>query len=460
MEYQPAPQELFAKRRKIYPRAVSGSFTRLRVIAGIILLAVYFALPWLSWNGVQSVLFDLPARKFHIFGLVFWPQDFLMLAFLLITAALSLFFFTALAGRLWCGYACPQTIWTDIYLRIERLIEGNRFRQMRLDKLPHTDPQKIRLKLIKHSLWLLVAVLTAFTFVAYFTPAADLLQRLLLFNLGPWESFWIFFFTLTTYGNAGWMREQVCIYMCPYARFQSAMFDDDTLIVSYDRQRGEPRGARKTSDDYKNMGLGDCVNCLACVQVCPTGIDIRAGLQYQCISCSACIDACNDVMDRIKYPRGLIRYTTQNALEGGKTRVMRTRIIIYGCILLILGSALVYNISQRTPLGLDVIHDRNQLYREARGLIENVYTLKIINMDNSDHYYAVSASGINGLQMETATNPVPVKSGTVQDIVVKLMAAEADLMQRSNEILITITAMEDPALSISRRARFLGPVRW
>ena len=449
---------LFAKREKIYPREVHGVYATLRNTSVMVLLAIYFLLPWLSWDGRQAVLFDLPARKFYIFGLTFWPQDFLNLAFLLIIAALSLFFFTALAGRLWCGYACPQTVWTELFIRVERLFEGSRLQQIRLDKLPRWNPERLRAKLLKHAVWLFIAWFTGFTFIAYFRPAGQLLADMLIFNLGPWETFWLFFYTFATYGNAGWMREQVCMYMCPYARFQSAMFDDDTLIVSYDRQRGEPRGSRRASEDYKNRGLGDCIDCRICVQVCPTGIDIRYGLQYQCIGCCACIDACDDVMDKMQYPQGLIRYTTQNAVTGKRSRVLRPRVLIYATVMLVFIGLFAYTVVQRIPLELDVIRDRNQLYRETQGLIENVYTLKIINMDAADHYYALSVSGIQNVTLETRNDRIFVASGAVYDLPVQVRADAADLAARSSDIFFSLTAVEDGKLSITEKARFLGPV--
>ena len=289
---------LFEKREKVYPREVHGTFALLRVGAVVGLLGLYYALPWVEWSGRQALLLDLPARKFYIFGLTLWPQDFPLLALLLIIAAMSLFFFTALAGRLWCGYACPQTVWTEVFLWIERHIEGSRIQQMRLDQGP-LNFRKFRIKAAKHTVWILFSLWTGFTFVAYFTPAQEMAAKTLALQLGPWEIFWLLFYSFATYGNAGWMREQVCKYLCPYARFQSAMFDSDTLIISYDEKRGEPRGARRPEVNPAEQGLGDCINCTLCVQVCPTGIDIREGLQYECIGCSACIDVCDDVMDKM-----------------------------------------------------------------------------------------------------------------------------------------------------------------
>ena len=313
-------------------------------------------------------------------------------------------------------------------------------------------------QIIKHAVWLLIAFYTAFTFITYFRPAGAVVNDLLTLSTGPWETFWILFYTLATYGNAGWMREQVCTYMCPYARFQSAMFDNDTLIVSYDKNRGEPRGSRRASEDYKSKGLGDCIDCQICVQVCPTGIDIRKGLQYQCIACSSCIDACDDVMEKMQYPKGLIRYTTQNAVDGKKSRILRPRIIIYASILLVFITSFIYSVIQRVPLELDVIRDRNQLYRETDGFIENVYTLKIINMDGQDHNYLLSVSGIKDIALDMKHGQISVKSGSVADLPVSVRAEEDALTARSTNIIFTLSALDDKDLHTSEKARFLGPV--
>ena len=434
-----------------------GTFALLRVGAVLGLLGLYYALPWAEWSGRQAVLLDLPARKFYIFGLTLWPQDFPLLALLLIIAAMSLFFFTALAGRLWCGYACPQTVWTEVFLWIERHIEGSRIQQMRLDQGP-LNFRKFRIKAAKHTVWILFALWTGFTFVAYFTPARELAAKTMALQIGPWESFWLLFYSFATYGNAGWMREQVCKYMCPYARFQSAMFDADTLTISYDERRGEPRGARRPEVNPAEQGLGDCINCTLCVQVCPTGIDIREGLQYECIGCSACIDVCDDVMDKMGYEKGLIRYTTPNALEGKKTRIIRPRIMIYGAILLALAAMLLGALVNREPLALDVLRDRNQLYRETReGLIENVYTLKIMNMDDRTRFYYLDVSGINGISVHTDQAPIKAASGEVLSVPVRVRADELNLEARSNEIEFILTT-EDHELTVTETARFLGPI--
>lgn len=449
-------KSLYEKRQKIYPRQVHGTFAALRVAAVGVLLGLFYVMPWISWDGRPAVLFDLPARKFYVFWLTLWPQDFLLLTLLLMMAALSLFFFTALAGRLWCGYACPQTVWTEVFLWMERVIEGDRPQRMKLDRAP-MSLRKLRIKATKQFAWITFSLATGFSFVAYFTPATELLAKIGNLALGPWETFWLLFYGFATYGNAGYMREQVCKYMCPYARFQSAMFDKDTLIVSYDEARGEPRGSRRSGDLPASLGLGDCINCTMCVQVCPTGIDIRDGLQYECIGCSSCIDVCDDVMERVGYAPGLIRYTTQHAIDGDPTRIVRPRTIIYGALLAAVGSLFLYLLFSRAPLGLDIIRDRNQLYRERAGLIENVYTLKVLNFADTERRFLISAAGIEGLELGGADAPVTVAPGDVREVPVVLRARESALTARSEAITFTLTAADDTGISLSEPAKFLGP---
>lgn len=449
-------QQLYEKRKKIYPREVHGIWAKLRFSGVSILMAIYYFSPWLMWDGRQAILFDLPERKFYILGMIFWPQDFIYLSAMLIVAALSLFFFTALAGRLWCGYACPQTVWTETFLWIERWVEGSRPQQIKLDKMP-LNGEKFRKKFTKHFIWIAFALFTGYTFVGYFTPIHDLTSRIISFSLGPWETFWVFFYAFATYGNAGWMREQVCKFMCPYARFQSAMFDKDTLIISYDEQRGEPRGSRKKGIDPTEQGLGSCIDCSICVQVCPTGIDIRDGLQYECIGCAACIDACDGVMEQMGYEKGLVKYTTENTMEGKHTKVFRPRIIVYSLILLGITLATAYSIAIRSPIELDVIRDRNSLFRETDdGMIENIYTLKIINKDTSPHEYEITASGIEGLRLVASKNEIIANSGQVIDVPVRIIVDPFVLKSRSTEVEIHLNAL-DADLSTTEEARFLGP---
>jgi cytochrome c oxidase accessory protein FixG len=455
-EKGPIEQDLYQKRKKIYPRQVHGLFALLRGSGMATLLSIYYITPWIMWDGRQAILFDLPARKFYILGMVFWPQDFIYLTMMLVIAALSLFFFTALAGRLWCGYACPQTVWTEAFLWIERKVEGTRQQQMKLDSMP-MNGKKFAKKATKHFLWGIFSLYTGFTFVGYFSSIHDLAAAVPTLNFGPWEFFWIVFYGFATYGNAGWMREQVCIYMCPYARFQSAMFDKNTLVISYDEKRGEPRGARKRGVSPEQANLGSCIDCSICVQVCPTGIDIRDGLQYQCIGCAACIDACDEVMEKIGDAKGLIKYTTENMLEGEHTNFLRPRILVYALILTAITIGTGVGIYNRPMLELDVIRDRNSLYRETgMGLIENVYTLKLINKDMSAHNFLISIDGLDGMKLNIPKNHVFVESGAVVEVPVSIEVDPADLKRKTSQVFFTLKA-DDSDLSMVEEARFIGP---
>ncbi|MEY4435968.1 MAG: cytochrome c oxidase accessory protein CcoG [Pseudomonadota bacterium] len=398
---------LYAASKKIYPRSVEGVFAYWRWMTVAITQLVFYGLPWLEWGTRQAVLFDLEARRFYIFGLVLYPQDFIYLTGLLVIAALSLFLFTAVAGRLWCGYACPQTVYSEIFLWIERKIEGDRSARMRLDE-SNFSLQKLTKKTYKHSLWLLLSLWTGLTFVGYFTPIHELVATAVDWRFGPWQLFWVFFYSFATYGNAGFMREQVCKYMCPYARFQSAMFDHDTLIVTYDAARGEPRGPRSKKTDLLAANLGACVDCSLCVQVCPTGIDIRNGLQYECIGCGACADVCDTVMNKLGYAKGLVRYSTQNAIHNKWTlnqtlkRVARPRVLIYTSILLGLVVALGTSLVMRTPFKVDVVRDRATLARiTENGSIENIYRLQIMNAAELEKTYQLSVQGLQGIDIVT-----------------------------------------------------------
>jgi len=396
---------LYQKHKKVYLRSASGIFARWRWFFVFATQLFFYGMPWLMWHGRQALLLDFSVRRFYIFGLVFYPQDLIYLTGLLIISALSLFLFTAVAGRQWCGYTCPQTVYTEIFMWIENKIEGNRQARMRLDAGPMTG-QKLLRKTAKQVAWIIVALWTGFTFVGYFTPIHGLAADVMGFSLNRWELFWILFYGFFTYGFAGYMREQVCKYMCPYARFQSAMFDRDTLIVTYDEKRGEPRGSRSRKADYKSLGLGECVNCTMCVQVCPTGIDIRDGLQYECISCAACVDACDEIMDKVGYPRGLIRYSTERALaEGWSDRavlrhVFRPRVLVYLTILCVIIAGLVTSLVLRPPFKVDVVRDRATLARYAPGgKIENVYRLQIMNASERTQNYTISAEGLPGIEV-------------------------------------------------------------
>jgi cytochrome c oxidase accessory protein FixG len=450
---------LYEVRRQIYPRAVTGWFAWWRVALVVLTQLVFYGTPWLTWNDRQAVLFDLVSRKFYIFGMVLWPQDFIFLTVLLIICAYSLFLFTAIAGRLWCGYACPQTVYTEIFMWIERQIEGDRVQRMRLDQGP-ASLRKFGRKVLKHGAWIALALWTGFTFVGYFTPITTLAASLAAWTLGPWETFWIFFYAFATYGNAGWMREQVCKYMCPYARFQSVMFDPDTLIITYDAQRGDPRGARGRTADPRALGLGDCVDCNICVQVCPTGIDIRKGLQYECIGCAACIDGCNQVMGKMGYPQGLIRYSTENAVSGKyadsdiRRHVFRPRVLVYAALLGILVVAFMGGLLLRSPLKVDVLRDRGALMRDAPGgQIENVYRLQFINTDEVARRYTISVAGLPGLRVMTP-QPIEVPPATTQAFPVSVRADPAGIAPGSHPIVFLVSDVDRPEVSASEKSRF------
>ena len=474
----------------IQVRAVDGRFQRLRKLAVWVLLGMFYAFPWLRWDGRQAVLFDLPARKFYVFGLNFWPQDFVFLSMLLIIAGMSLFFFTALAGRLWCGYACPQTVWTEVFVWIEQWTEGDRNSRLKLDASP-CNRRKIMRRGTRHALWIVFALWTGFTFVGFFTPIRMLAAE------GPmgwsgWETFWLLFYAIATWGNAGFLREQVCKYMCPYARFQSAMFDRDTLIIAYDPLRGEPRGPRKRGLDsvlarargllpkavadawvtdavrrehaaiadaapvrtrHALEDLGDCIDCTLCVQVCPTGIDIRDGLQYECIACGACIDACDGVMEKIGYPRGLIRYASQNAVDGKPTRVLRPRIVLYAALLLTLLGGFAWGVSHRSTLIAEVLRDRNALYRETADSVENDYLLKIANKTLQPQRYRVALVAPDGIALRGA--PVEVRADAEEMVSTPITAASGGPVTGRRNIRFIIVAGDGTRVEVD--STFFGP---
>ncbi len=453
---------LYEAQKKIYPRSVTGMFARWRWFFVFATQIFFYGVPWLQWGGRQAMLFDLEARRFYIFGLVLYPQDVIYLAGILIISALLLFLFTAVAGRQWCGYACPQTVYTEIYLWIEHKIEGDRSARMRLDAAS-MSAGKLARKTAKQLAWIAVGLWTGFTFVGYFTPIRELAGHVLSWTLGPWETFWIFFYGFATYGNGGYMREQVCKYMCPYARFQSAMFDKDTLIVTYDAKRGEPRGSRSRKADHKALGLGDCVNCTLCVQVCPTGIDIRNGLQYECISCAACVDVCDDVMDKVGYPRGLIRYSTEHALEEGwggsqiLRHILRPRVLIYSAILAAITVALVASLALRTPFKVDIVRDRATLARIVQGgKIENIYRLQIMNAQEQAQTYTVTADGLPGLELLTDTPERTISVGPAATlwVPVRLQAPYDAGKPGSNEIHFLVRS---PQGEVREKSVFMFP---
>ncbi len=463
---------LYESSAKIYPREVRGRYASLRLWSMSLLLGIYYFVPWIQYQGRQAILFDLPARKFYLFAWTMWPQDFVYLAALLILAALSLFFFTALAGRLWCGYACPQTVWTEAFVLLERMAEGDYRTRKKLDLAPWSKEKIIR-KLSKHSLWIIFALFTGFTFVGYFSDIRALAIDALHWKIGGWELFWGLFYSLATWGNAGVLREQVCKYMCPYARFQSAMFDRDTLIISYNTERGEPRGSRGKNipsvlslkpentealelDKVSTLSkLGDCIDCKICVQVCPTGIDIRNGLQIECIACGSCVDACNSVMDKIGYPRGLVQYTTQNAQDHKNKKILRTRIVIYAGLLLAISGFLLWSILTRAQLHLDVIRDRNALYRVLEdGQITNSYSLKLINKSNKAQTIEVKIKTAANIKLQTPV-VVTVPAESTYTAIATIISPNTIVGKHDVQFVAQVQAHRE--ISSTQTSRFFAP---
>ena len=455
---------LYLSDPKIYARSVSGWFNRWRWAMVFATQLVFYGLPWLSLNDRQAMLFDLATRRFYIFNLVLYPQDLIYLTGLLVISALSLFLFTAVAGRLWCGYTCPQTVYTEIFMWVERKIEGDRIARMRLDKSPW-GLNKIWRKSAKQAVWIAIGLWTGFTFVGYFTPIRELSDEVLRFALGPWELFWVLFYGFATYGNAGWMREQVCKYMCPYARFQSAMFDRDTLTVTYDLERGEGRGSRPrsdTPDQYHAKGLGDCIDCGLCVQVCPTGIDIRNGLQYECISCSACIDVCDSVMDKMHYPRGLIRNSTENGVIQNLSqpqmlrRIFRPRVVVYAAVLCAITIGMLWSLLVRSNFKVDVQRDRGSIARSVgQGMSENVYRMQIMNATEQAQSYVIQVKGLEGAKILPDV-AVAIDPASSRWLPVRVQVPPG-LAAGTHPINFVISSQAAPAIEVVEKSVFLVP---
>ncbi|MFZ2855780.1 MAG: cytochrome c oxidase accessory protein CcoG [Rhodocyclaceae bacterium] len=447
---------------KVYPRSISGIYAQWRWIFVWLTQIVFYGLCWLPWNGRQAILLDIDTRKFYFFDLVLWPQDTIYLVLLMVLGALALFLFTAVAGRLWCGYTCPQTVYTEIFLWFEKLIEGERPKRIKLDAAPWSA-HKLAVKSAKHAVWIVFSLWTGFTFVGYFMPVRDLANDLLTLSPGAWSSFWVGFYALMTYGNAGFLREQMCRQICPYARFQFVMFDPDTLIIAYDTERGDARGPRAKGVDPKTIGLGDCVDCSICVQVCPTGIDIRDGLQNECIGCAACIDACDQVMDKMDYPRGLIRYSTENAVVRRYTpkdivrRAFRPRTIIYAAILCLLTAATAWSLATRVPLKVNVLKDRSVLSREADdGSIENSYQLQIMNTGDQTRTFKISVAGIDGIHLDNS-QPVTVPGGEIGNLTAIVRADPGAAKSGARAISFRIEDVAASSVGVSENAKFWMP---
>ncbi|AXO61098.1 cytochrome c oxidase accessory protein CcoG [Pseudomonas sp. phDV1] len=441
----------------IHTRSFTGRFRNLRLLGAGLLFLLFFGTAWIDWNGRQAVLWDLDNRQFHIFGATFWPQDFILLSAILIIAAFGLFFITVLAGRVWCGYACPQSVWTWVFMRVEQITEGDRGQRIKLDAAPWSL-QKLARRSAKHGLWLAVSLVTALAFVGYFTPVRQLTVDLATFQVGATTAFWVLFFTAATYINAGWLREKVCRDMCPYSRFQSVMFDSDTLVISYDAARGETRGPRRKDADYKAEGLGDCIDCTMCVQVCPTGIDIRDGLQLECIGCGACVDACDSVMDKLGYARGLVRYSSENELAGGKTHWLRPRLIGYAAMLAVMIGAFTWALAERPLISLDVTRDRGLFRENALGQIENIYSLKIINKTQQPRSYAISLVEPGDLELH-GPSTLNLAPGEIRDLPVSVALTATHNAAGPQTLRFEVRDQADSQSHVSTKSTFLAPLR-
>ncbi|WP_339531184.1 cytochrome c oxidase accessory protein CcoG [Pseudomonas mucidolens] len=452
------PPKMKAKSRDnlIHTRSFTGLFRTLRVSGAGVLFLAFFGTVWLNWGDRQAVLWDLAESKFHIFGATFWPQDFILLSALLIICAFGLFAITVFAGRVWCGYTCPQSSFTWLFMWCEKVTEGERNQRIKLQAAPW-NLNKLFRRSAKHTLWLAISVLTALTFVGYFTPIRPLGEALLSGQVGGTSLFWVLFFTGATYLNAGWLREAVCMHMCPYARFQSVMFDKHTLTIAYDAARGERRGPRRREVKAADAGLGDCIDCYLCVQVCPTGIDIRDGLQMECIGCAACIDACDSIMDKMGYARGLVSYTSEHQLQGGKTHLLRPRLIGYSAVLLVMLGALVAALVERPMVSLDVTKDRGMFRENSDGLIENIYSLKVINKTQQHQDYRLELVGADGFQLQGKTR-ISLAPGEITDVPVSV-ALTADKPSSSSQIIsFKVTDEDQPAIYTVANSRFVAPL--
>lgn len=440
----------------IHTRSFTGVFRTLRVGGAGLLFLAFFGTVWLNWGGRQAVLWDLAESKFHIFGATFWPQDFILLSALLIICAFGLFAITVFAGRVWCGYTCPQSSFTWLFMWCEKVTEGERNQRIKLQAAPWSL-NKLARRSAKHTLWLGISVLTGLTFVGYFTPIRPLAAELLTWQMGGVSLFWVLFFTGATYINAGWLREAVCMHMCPYARFQSVMFDKDTLTISYDAARGEHRGPRKRDVPPAQVGLGDCIDCQLCVQVCPTGIDIRDGLQMECIGCAACIDACDSIMDKMGYARGLVSYTSEHQLQGGKTHLLRPRLIGYSAVLVVMLAALVVALIERPMVSLDVTKDRGMFRENSLGLIENIYSLKVINKTQQRQEYRLELVDAEGFQLQGKTQ-VSLAAGEIVDIPVSVALLADTPASSSQSLRFKVTDADEPWIYTAADSRFVAPL--
>ncbi|NLS14353.1 cytochrome c oxidase accessory protein CcoG [Vibrio sp. SM6] len=444
----------FNPSQRIYVRQSQGYFQRMRRYTGLFLVVFFALMPWLQQGEHQAILFDIGQQQFHFFHTTLYPQDLTLLALLFMIAAFALFFLTTFLGRVWCGYLCPQTVWTFAYIWFEEKLEGSANKRRQQDARSLTTSLLLR-KIAKHIAWLILALFTGLTFVGYFAPIRQLVADFVTFDTAFWPAFWVIFFTVCTYANAGWMRSIVCVHMCPYARFQSAMFDKDTFIVGYDAMRGETRGPRKRKADPKSLGLGDCIDCDLCVQVCPTGIDIRHGLQYECINCGACIDACNSTMSKMGYAQNLISYTTERRLSGQKTQILRPKLLGYGAVLLIMCGLFMTQIATVEPASFTVLRDRNALYRiNSHGQIENIYTLKVLNKTQSSQEYQLTVAGLPDAKWY-GQQIVSVAPGEVLNIPITL-SVQPEGLPSSITTIAFILSNKREAFTLEVESRFIS----
>lgn len=439
----------------IHAKRMPGRFRNLKWYSSALWL-LYFIGPYFRWDGQQAIFFDIPHRQFHMFALTVWPQDIWVLSLVLILLAMTLFGVTAIAGRVWCGYFCFQTVWTDWFTWLEDKIEGNPIQRRKLDAAPW-NARKVRLKLFKHTLWMLIAIVTGVTFAAYFTDAFDLWQRYLTLDapLVAWVVLAAFIFG--TYVFAGFMREQVCFWLCPYARIQSVMLDKDTELPTYDLNRGEPRGKVRGKD---SEGRGDCIDCQLCIGVCPTGVDIREGMQEGCISCGMCIDACDSIMDKVKRPRGLIRYTSEKAMQGIAVPPLfkRPRVITYSSIFLLAVGGIIYGLTHIPPVELSIVHERQPLYIQmSNGEIRNKYTIKAINKTLDDMHMRLSIEDGHGITLVGGAREIVLDAGKKIPFSVFLSSRPEDLAEKKTRIRFILENLGKPAVKLTYKSVFMSP---
>ncbi len=455
-----APKDVFNRREKIFTRYATGFYQRLRFFSGWPLLIAYFLLPWIRMADQPAVAFDLSARQIHLFGMTFFPQELMLLSWPVIIAAMGLFTLTTLLGRLWCGYTCPQTVWTAIFMWAEQITEGPRQQRVRLAQAPWSAA-KIRKRTLKHSIWLVCATLTGLTFVGYFTDIQALALNLVTFQASGQTILWVMVFSAATYINAGWLRERVCISVCPYARLQAAMFDANTMTVSYDSGRGEPRGARGNTGKDSQLDdpvLGDCIDCELCVQVCPVGIDIRNGVQYECTGCAHCIDACDEVMQKMEYPPGLIRYTSENVLTNSTTRWFRRRSVWSLAALLVLITGFVFVLSNRAPFDVEVQRVRGELYqRTVEGLVTNQYELRILNKSQGLTAYQLGVESALPLAI-LSRRAFSIRAGERLNLPLILQATPESIVLANTRVTVQLCDVATGEC-VTNSTSFQGPLR-